>query len=692
MNLFSLITRRRQESHIGAERVRRDIEGRFNPIRRLEPENLSRWIDEFGAGNLRPLGRLLYDLSDRDDTWKAAMRKTIRSVSRCKWEIRIKEGFENDPDAQHQVDVLLDFYSNLTASDLLRQSRVGGMAALIRQMMLAERDYYSVHEMLWRVDNGKLRLRAMWVPIWMFEGRSGHIRFLPTEFGIEGEPLVPGEWMVHCGDGLGVACAICAAYKRLSLADWLSYGEHNATPGLHTKTQARVGSAEWQKAVEATRAFAKEWAIVTGTDVELNKIDLGASGSLPYQPMIERMDRAISALWRGADLSTLSANTQGASLQGEEMDMLEQSCAEDITETIRANIDAFVLGYYFGFSVEKKAQFELIPVSRPNVDQEIKINEHLTRHGAKISIADEVSRFGRRQVDASDPNDIPMEVPKQQMPNPLSAWNERDPGAEPLLKLSAAFQEDFREVAEAIAAALQQDGADFRAAIEDVKKQFPAYFARMGKDSKASREMESMMRRAAIAMPIDLQRVSNEGTSEGARKGWETRRANGWTPKQTEENRAAIIEMFHSRHGENKKRELGVINSKVARDIRDANPLLADVDIEGAKQTIDTEFFEHAHGRHGEPRKMGGKKQGETKSTQIPLVESDYRHLPEVLSDYDSIEKGGSSKHDRLPSVVYKKRFKDGTIYYAECAIVRDGKVVEMRAKTMWKEKLGRDK
>ena len=54
------------------------------------------------------------------------------------------------------------------------------------------------------------------------------------------------------------------------------------------------------------------------------------------------------------------------------------------------------------------AEFALSPVNRPNVDQEIKINEHLSKAGAKIPIADELSRFGRRAVDPKNPDDLPM--------------------------------------------------------------------------------------------------------------------------------------------------------------------------------------------------------------------------------------------------------------------------------------------
>lgn len=457
------------ESHVGADRVRRSIEQRFNPMRQLTPENLSRWIDEFECGELRPLARLLEAVSERDDMFKSTMRKAIRSVSRCDYDIRIEEGAEGSEAAKAHRDVLVDFWRTVRATELLNQSAVGGVCRLVRQMMLAERDCHNVHELLWRVEGGKLRLTAVHVPLWMFENRTGHLRFLRDNHAIEGEPLVPGEWLVHSGDGVGIACAIAASYKRLTLGDWLAYSEHNATPGLHAKTDARQGSPEWQRAVEAVRAFAQDWAIVTGRDVDMNKIDLGASGSLPYPALVEAMNKSIAALWRGSDLGTLSAQAQGASLQGEEMDMLEQSAAEDISETLHEQIDRFVIEWHFGAGTEPLARFALVPVSRPDVQKEIAINEHLVSHGAKLSLADECQRFGRREVGGGE-KDRPMEA-AQQPGQPAAAqpaaagrglgmWNEDTAGEPPAspseTRLARAMQRDLRPVAKAIAEGLKK--------------------------------------------------------------------------------------------------------------------------------------------------------------------------------------------------------------------------------------------
>lgn len=491
--------RSRPAPNADSQRAEQDIRGRFNPVRQLDPANLSRWIDDFEAGNLRTLARLLDALSERDENWKASQRKTIRSVSRCPWSVAKKDGHEKDPDAQAHYDVLVDFYSTLRATSLLKSAHVGGVARLIRQMMLAERDYYSTHELVWRVEGGKLRLRAVYVPTWMFEARTGALRFLPTEFAQDGEPLLPGEWLTHCGDGVGIACSICATYKRLSMADWLSYGEHNATPGLQTKTPAKIGSAEWLKAVEATRAFAKEWAIVTGTDVDINKIDLSAAGSLPYKDFIEMMNRGMTALWRGGDLSTVSADAQGASLQGEEMDMLEQGAVEDITETLRTQVDPFVIEYYFGQGVQPLAEFCLSPVSRPNVDQEIKINEHLAKAGAKIPIADELSRFGRRAVDPKNPDDLPMQpAAEPTLPGAALALGNEDPDADPAAgEISAAMAKDLEPVAKRLDELLKEEGDDLKKAAARLLKELPELAKKALADPAAAALIEKAMRKAA---------------------------------------------------------------------------------------------------------------------------------------------------------------------------------------------------
>lgn len=61
------------------------------------------------------------------------------------------------------------------------------------------------------------------------------------------------------------------------------------------------------------------------------------------------MERLISALWRGSDLSTISkSQCYGASVQQGETQILEEHDAELITETLQKNIDRRVIEYTFG--------------------------------------------------------------------------------------------------------------------------------------------------------------------------------------------------------------------------------------------------------------------------------------------------------------------------------------------------------
>jgi hypothetical protein len=708
MSWLDKIFGRKKESHVDAGRVQRSIETRYNPMRQLTPANLSRWIDEFEAGELRPLARLLEAVSQRDDSFKTGLRKTTRSVARCDYEIRFEEGAEEDPDAKDHRDVLVDFWRSVRATELLNQSAVGGISRLVRQMMLAERDCHNVHELLWRVDRGKLRLTAVHVPLWMFELKTGHIRFLRDNNAAYGEPLVPGEWLVHSGDGVGIACAIAASYKRLTLADWLAYSEHNATPGLHAKTDARQGSPEWQRCVDAVRSFAQEWAIVTGRDVDLGKIDLGASGTLPYQPLVEMMNKAITALWRGSDLSTLSARAEGASLQGEEMDMLEQSAAEDISETLHEQIDRFVIQWHFGVGTEPLARFALVPVSRPDVTKEIAINEHLVRHGAKLSIADECQRFGRRQVDGAEA-DRAMEAPASPSPgnfggglpgigksiaNELPMVGKKEAELPKLGKEETAFaralQKDLRPVAKALQTALARGEGP-----GELKRRLEKILRECGAES--ADVLESAMQEAGKAAtegggPFDqaeLLALANTGTSEGAKKGWATRIRNGWTPKQLQENKDKVAALIadldkrgpdgKSKAWKNEPQDLGEISQSLADDIRAANPNMRAT--AGTMQTIDQDQLNHALEEHGEGK--------EKWPDSIPITKADLARIPDVLSDYDEIVPGrGKTEGKKQEAVVFRKKYEDGTVCCVEIDWFSRGKDRnELKFQTMWKEK-----
>ena len=194
----------------------------------------------------------------------------------------------------------------------------------------------------------------------------------------------------------------------------------------------------------------------------------------------------------------------------------------------------------------------------------------------------------------------------------------------------------------------------------------------------------------AEAMAAELKGVeaTNAGTSEGAKKGWETRRKNGWTPEKLAENNATVEQLVNdldkrgpnnSKAWKNTPKDLGEVNESLAADIMAANPKMK-VRV-GTMQTIDQDQLNHALDEHGEGK--------ETWPNQIPITKEDLKKIPDVLSAYDDIVPGtGKNEGKHQEAVVFRKKYDDGTICCVETDwFRRKDNRRELRFQTMWKEK-----
>ncbi|PTY03084.1 hypothetical protein DB346_07475 [Verrucomicrobia bacterium LW23] len=377
--------------HPVPERAFSHRKARFNPLRSLDAEILSRHLDAFRAGTLREMALLMDAIEERDDIVRAVSLKRKKAVSRLPWEIVLTDVGADEAlrrRAQEHRATLRSFFDHLTVTNALDENERGGVRLLVRQMMDAVGKRYAVHEIVWQprqaaalsdgpidvapasplpesaATDGDWRPGASssvsatasasvspavasfesfplsplpdsraarrsapalgatlrFVPLWFFESETGKLRFLPHEGALEGEELEEGAWMVTVGDGVMVACCVAYMFKSLPMKDWLSYCERHGMPGIRGVTKAAPGSPEWQSMAEAVDNFASDFAAVMNHDESIEAIDLSAPGEIPFPAMVDRMDRAMATLWRGADLSTLSAGAgsgQGASLTEE---------------------------------------------------------------------------------------------------------------------------------------------------------------------------------------------------------------------------------------------------------------------------------------------------------------------------------------------------------------------------------------
>ncbi len=366
----------------------------WNPIRSLTPASLSRILDAFHAGHLKQAALIWEAIEHRDDLLQGVISKRKKAISRLPWEILT---LDNSEEAFLQKEILESFYNNLSCVNAYDENERGGLALLIKQMMDAIGKKYAVHEVVFKPLNVKskrfLSAEFRFVPLWFFENKDGHLHFVKSDQD-QRIPLASGEWLITTGDGLMESCSIAYLFKHLPLRDWLIYCERNGMPGVKGVTNARPGSNEWEIAREAVKNFGAEFHALMSTGTDIQAIDISGKGELPYPKLVERMDRAMAALWRGSDLTTISQqNGLGASVQKDEKTLLEEDDAQMISETLNNQVDRCVLKYLLGTD-HPKAYFQLKFSANKNLNNDLAIFKTLWDMGVSLSLNDIREHFG----------------------------------------------------------------------------------------------------------------------------------------------------------------------------------------------------------------------------------------------------------------------------------------------------------
>ncbi len=386
-------------THLNLNALRRRMRWRFNPARRLTAEMLEGQLDAFEEGHLREAAETWEMIEKRDDILRSVIPKRKKAAARHGFTVlpaRDLQPGEEGEAARHQA-ALEHFYRNLDCTNAVDTNEQGGFGLLVRQMMDAVGKRYAAHEIVWRPKaDGRLTASFRFVPLGFFENTAGRLRFLESESAREGMELKEGEWMVTAGEGLMMASSIAWMFKHLSLNDWSLYSEHNGTPGLRASTGAARDSEDWKAVEEAVRDLYEGLPVVTNTSEEIKVVDLAVGGNIPFPGLVERMDRVMAAMWRGADLSTLSRDRgYGASLQEKEACILEEDDAEMISETLRRQVDRWVIRFLFGEGVEPLARVKLLVSGRECTAEDARIDGFLLRHGAPLTVASVMERYGR---------------------------------------------------------------------------------------------------------------------------------------------------------------------------------------------------------------------------------------------------------------------------------------------------------
>lgn len=396
-------------------RVYTSVRMRWNPIRGLTFERLVKFLDEFHYGYFRQVGQTWEAMLRRDYQLQIAAPKRFKSVARHGFDIATIDGLSDDEKAQadEQQEFLKYFYDHCTCTEAVNFDRSGSFSLLLRQMQQSIAYYYAVHEIVWKPkEDGTLTAQFIYCPLWWFEGTRGKLRYLDSEFQAWGTEMLPTDWLITCGDGLMEVCSIVYLLKHGGLKSWVTYLDRFAHPGIIGKTRAKKGQPEWNDMVSAIREFGQEFSTVLGgtsgenpeNSIELLEAAI-ASSSDAFDKLVEKLDRAVTQLWRGGDLGTSSGhNRQGASLQGDESEILETDDAKVLEETLHEQASKPALQWRYGDEVKALVYLKLRTTPEKDFASDIAIDTLLLEAGAELPTESTFERYNRSM--AKDGEDV----------------------------------------------------------------------------------------------------------------------------------------------------------------------------------------------------------------------------------------------------------------------------------------------
>lgn len=376
---------------------------RFDPLPNLTPQGLVTYLQQFGYGYLGMASRTWDAMERRDDRLMAVVPKAKSALARYGYEIVTPDNLRDGQKAEAAAhkEALEFFYGNLEAINAIDENETGGFSLFARQKADAIGKRYSVHEVIWQPLSDGLTAQVRHAPLWFFENITGRLRFLPLDGAGEGIQMNPLAWHVSAGPGLMEACSVLYLYKHFPLQDWLGYSEKFGFPAVLGKTDAAIGTPEFQAMQAAVASFGNDFGAVVNAGDSLELIERrGGGDKTPFEGLIERSDRAMSILWRGADLGTQShqggGQGQGASLQQDETDKLDSDRAAWLAESL-IGLSRQVIAFQFGAGVRPLAYLRIKTEVKKDVQLEVAVDTFLLTNGAPLAVDDVLERFGRQR-------------------------------------------------------------------------------------------------------------------------------------------------------------------------------------------------------------------------------------------------------------------------------------------------------
>ena len=411
------------QSRFNQARIEWAIRLRYSPMPKLDMEWLSAQLNAFRIGELRVVGKTWEIMMERDGELAVNADKRYSDLAGLPYKI-VSDG---SPDGDRHAVALTYFYKHLRATHALDQDKVGGVSELLYQMAGAHSYYYSIHEMLLRVDNPAARevtAEFRHTPIWFFEARRGYLGYLPHIFDMYGEPCIQGEWLTCVGLGWMRALSVAYCMKMFSLRDWQIWCSRYGSGFLVGKTEAAKDSPEWAEASEAMRILSNDGAVLTHPKVAFEFLEQASRSGMPFKELVELVNSLYAKCYRGVDLATGSRvanngareaggaqNPVGASVQKEESGIFLSRDAAWATGCLNERVDRPVIRFLF--DEEPRAAAAIMPPLEDNADEDLKTLQALVPMGLRIALKDIYEKFRWK---APAPGEPCLEPPAQSAP------------------------------------------------------------------------------------------------------------------------------------------------------------------------------------------------------------------------------------------------------------------------------------
>jgi phage gp29-like protein len=479
---------------VSAERVRQEKQQMYNPLENLTPDVVVGYLRAFARGEISRAAWLMEWLELHDDTISTVAPKAKAAVSRYGYDVEIKPEVRSAQKklAEDQKGRCEEFFQNLEAEDAMELEESGGMRLFVQQVMDAYGKRFGAHHIVWKPSRNGLSAKLIKIPTWMFEVTTGRLRFLESAYALTGVDLETmggrSAWFTAKGRGVMLASIIARMFKQIPLQDWLTYCDRHGMPAFLGKTSAKKGDPGWMEMADAVASIGSEFGAVVNTGDVIDVLNLTGGGDIPYEKLIDRMDRAIVMLWRGGDLSTISrSNGVGSNPQQEDADELDADNSAWVGETIDRQLTKRVVEYYYGLDAPCLVTIKLRTKTRQNVNEDIARAKAAKDMGIRLSKSWLISLLGVQEADTDElaVGETSLPTPPTTTPPPATTTVlNTATDARALLETSLAAAlgvrpnvlAPIRPLITDLASRVQDDGisdADFLQLVEDAAETFP---------------------------------------------------------------------------------------------------------------------------------------------------------------------------------------------------------------------------